>query len=134
MGRPDKRALLLDGDGSLLMSLISLVTVAQAAATNLCHFVFENGTYEANGRHLIPGSGRVDFSSFARAAGNRGSRSTDDLAVFEDAVAGVLREEGPVFIDLKVEPGPAPKCNYELMHSGELRAAFKAALAGQPGK
>ena len=108
------------------------MTVAQAAPPNLYHFVFENGTYEANGKHPIPGRGRVDFSSLARAAGYRSYRSFDDLADFEGAIEGLLREEGPVFVDLKVEPGPPPKYDYELMHSGELRAAFKAALAGQP--
>ena len=132
LGRPDKRVLLFDGDGSLLMSLNSLVTVAQAAPPNLYHFVFENGTYEANGGHSIPGRGRVDFSSIARAAGYRSCRSIDDLADFEGVIEGLLHEEGPVFVDLKVEPGSPPKYDYELMHSSELRAAFKAALAGLP--
>ena len=46
---PDRRIILLDGDGSLLMNLGCLVTNANTAPKNLVHFVFENGTYEANG-------------------------------------------------------------------------------------
>lgn len=134
LGRPDKRIFLFDGDGSLLMSLNSLVTVAQAAPPNLFHFVFENGTYEANGGHPIPGRGRVDFSRLADAAGYRICRSFDDLAEFDGTIADLLRNEGPVFVDLKVEPGAPPKYDYELMHSSELRVAFKAALAGLPHK
>src|SRR5215510_11663582 len=69
LGRPDKRVIVLDGDGSLLMSLGTLVTAAAAAPKNFFHFVLENGTYEANGGHPIPGKDRVEFSGFARAAG-----------------------------------------------------------------
>src|ERR1700681_1913920 len=69
LGRPDKRVIVLDGDGSLLMNLGSLVTVAEAAPKNFFHFVIENGTYEANGSHPIPGRGRVDFAKLAQAAG-----------------------------------------------------------------
>ena len=50
-----QRVIVLDGDGSLLMNLGSLVTIAEAAPTNFFHFVCENGTYEANGGHPIPG-------------------------------------------------------------------------------
>ena len=49
LGRPDKRVIVLQGDGSLLMNLGSLVTVAAVAPKNLVHFVAHNETYEANG-------------------------------------------------------------------------------------
>src|SRR5260370_28930218 len=55
LGRPDKRVLVLAGDGSLLMNLGSLVTIAESAPKDLIHFVFENTTYEANRWHPTPG-------------------------------------------------------------------------------
>ena len=66
LGRPDKRILVLDGDGSLLMNLGSLVSIGAAAPKNLVHFVCHNGTYEANGGHPIPNP-NVDFSGMAKA-------------------------------------------------------------------
>ena len=42
LGHPDKRVIVLDGDGSLLMNLGSLVTIAAVAPKNLVHFVCEN--------------------------------------------------------------------------------------------
>src|SRR3970282_1175732 len=45
LARPDRRVLVLDGDGSLLMQLGSLATVAGAAPRNLTHLVFKNGVY-----------------------------------------------------------------------------------------
>ncbi len=50
LGRPDRRVIVLDGDGSLLMNIGTLVTTAEAAPKNLYHFVMENGTYEAERR------------------------------------------------------------------------------------
>ena len=54
IGVPERRVWVLDGDGSLLMNLGTLVTIAEVAPENLIHFVFENGTYEANGAHPHP--------------------------------------------------------------------------------
>ena len=65
---PDRRVIVLDGDGSLLMNLGSLVTIAAAAPKNLVHFVCDNGSYEANGGHPIPNP-KVDFAGLARSAG-----------------------------------------------------------------
>ncbi len=128
LGRPDKRILVLDGDGSLLMNLGSLVSVVEAAPRNFVHFVCENGTYEANGAHPIPGRNRVSFVGFARAAGYARCHEFTDLAEFETRIAAVLREEGPVFVDLKVEPGKPSPQDYGYIHSAAARNAFKTAL------
>ena len=68
LGRPDRRIICLQGDGSLLMNLGCLVTIAAAAPKNLVHIVVQNGTYEANGSHPIPNT-EVEFAAMARAAG-----------------------------------------------------------------
>src|SRR5262249_34427948 len=49
LARPDRRVLVLDGDGSLLMQLGSLATIAGAAPRNLVHFLFKNGVYHTSG-------------------------------------------------------------------------------------
>jgi sulfopyruvate decarboxylase subunit beta len=132
LGRPDKRVLVLDGDGSLLMNLGTLVTVAEVAPRNLIHFVFENGTYEANGSHRTPAHGHVDFSGLAAAAGYRSCHTFDDLAVLANDIGAVACEPGPVFVTMKVEPGVSPKFDYDYMHGSHVRNAFKAALANAP--
>ena len=68
LGNPDRRVIVLDGDGSLLMNLGTLVTIGAAAPKNLVHFLCRNGTYEANGGHQIPQQ-HVDFAGLAQAAG-----------------------------------------------------------------
>ena len=59
IGLPDQKIIVLDGDGSLLMNLSTLTTIANAAPKNLIHFVIENGTYEANGGHPTPAQGKA---------------------------------------------------------------------------
>src|SRR4051794_3676246 len=129
LGRPDKRVLVLDGDGSLLMNLGSLVTVAEVAPRNLIHFVCQNDMYEANGGHPIPGAGRVSFAGLARAAGYRSVHEFDDLDAFGAAIDAVLKEDGPVFVVLKVVAGEAYPQDFPALHDARLRAQFVAALA-----
>lgn len=128
LARPGKRVIVLDGDGSLLMNLGTLVTIANQQPANLLHFLCENGMYEANGGHPIPGRDRVDFAAIARAAGYRRAETIETLADFEAKIPGLLREEGPIFVALKLVPGPPPPQDYAFIHGAATRAAFKAAL------
>lgn len=129
LGRPDKRVLVLDGDGSLLMNLGTLVSVANAAPPNLVHFVFQNDCYEANGSHPIPGAGIVDFAQLAQGAGFKLVRTYCDLAALEHDAAGLVAAPGPAFVALHVEQGAPSPQDYEFIHSAAARATFKRALA-----
>jgi sulfopyruvate decarboxylase subunit beta len=71
LGRPDRRIVVFDGDGSLLMNLGSLVTIANQAPKNFVHCLCENGTYETNGAVPIPRAGQIRFTDLAKTAGYR---------------------------------------------------------------
>src|SRR5260370_13831738 len=102
----------------------------EGARRNYTHFVRENGTDEANGANPIPARERLSFTGFAKAAGYARCHEFSELADFEAKIAAVLREEGPVFVDLKIVPGEPSPQDYEYIHSAAARAAFKAALRG----
>jgi sulfopyruvate decarboxylase subunit beta len=121
LGRPDRRVIVLDGDGSL-------VTIGAVAPPNLYHFVCENGTYEANGGHPIPGRDRVDFAGFARAAGYRVVFDFSDLEIFQRQIGALLGETGPVFVDLKISAGGPQERDYSRLHGPHVRQAFRDAL------
>jgi phosphonopyruvate decarboxylase len=101
LARPDRRVLVLDGDGSLLMQLGSLATIAGAAPRNLVHFLFKNGVYHTSGAQGIPGGLTVDFVTMAKGAGYRMATAIDDLAAFKQRLPEILRAEGPVFVELR---------------------------------
>lgn len=128
IGRPDRKVVVFDGDGSLLMNLGSLVTVGEVAPPNFYHFVCNNGVYEANGSHPTPGSDKVDFAALARGAGYAATEVFDDLDDLSARVPDVLAQQGPVFVDFRVERGEAYPQDYAYMHGAAHRAAFKAAL------
>jgi len=131
LGMPERKVLVLDGDGSLLMNLGSLVTIANAAPRNLYHFVFENGCYEANGSHPIPAQGRIDFAAVARGAGIHYSFAFDELAHFADEVPRILALEGPVFAALKVVPGDPSPQDYAFVNAVERVREFKRAIEAE---
>jgi len=128
LGRPDRRIIVLDGDGSLLMNLGTLVTIAEAKPRNLFHFICENGNYEANGGHPIPMQGRLSFVGLARSAGIRQCYEFSELVDFERQIGAVLLQEGPVFVDLKVERGSVAQQDFAYIHSAAVRTEFQAAL------
>jgi sulfopyruvate decarboxylase subunit beta len=128
LGRPNRRVIVLDGDGSLLMNLGSLATIADTAPKNFFHFVCENGTYEANGDHPIPGRGRLSFAGMAREAGYAATHEFSDITTFEQQIGMVLGQTGPVLIDLKLIPGAESPRDYRGLYAAERRAAFRAAV------
>jgi len=117
LAQPDRRVIVCNGDGSMLMNLGSLVSIAGAGATNLVVVVFDNGVYEVTGSQLVPGRGEVDFAAFARGAGFSSVFEFSDLDSWESEIGTVLTARGPVFVTLRViaeygipgprSPGPA---------------------------
>ncbi|MBI2846408.1 MAG: thiamine pyrophosphate-binding protein [Chloroflexi bacterium] len=102
LAQPRRRVMVLDGDGSLLMNLGSLVTIANQAPPNLIHFVFENGVYQNAGGQPIPGAGKIGFAGLASAAGYRKTYDFDDLEGFKISLDRILKADGPTFVCLKV--------------------------------
>ncbi|MEA2936573.1 MAG: hypothetical protein QOC56_77 [Alphaproteobacteria bacterium] len=127
LANPYRRVVILDGDGSLLMNLGSLVTVAAVAPRNFVHFVSQNGCYEANGGHPIPNR-QVDFAGLARAAGYAQAYDFSELASFEQQVGHVLAQAGPVFGTLHVERSRPLTYDYPMLYAADKRRALKAEL------
>lgn len=100
LGAPDRRVIVFDGDGSLLMQLGSLATIAGAAPRNLVHFLFKNGVYHTSGAQGIPGGLSVDFVTMAKGAGYRAAFAIHELDDFKRRLPEILKMEGPVFVEL----------------------------------
>jgi sulfopyruvate decarboxylase subunit beta len=69
LGLPHRKVIALDGDGSLLMNLCSLPTLARMQPKNLVHIVFDNEVYEASGSKKTATATGTDLVGIARAAG-----------------------------------------------------------------
>ncbi len=104
LSQPDTKVILFDGDGSLLMNLGSLVTIANKGPKNLVHFVMDNGVYATTGGQEVPGVGVADYADLATSAGYAHSYRFDDLEDFVTRAEEVFSQEGPVFVAAKVIP------------------------------
>lgn len=109
LAAPNRQIWVLDGDGSLVMNLGSLVTIANLAQKNLVHVVLENGVYATTGGQPVPGAGNVDFAAAALAAGFPRAYAFSDVAALERGLDHALAGDGPTFITLRVAPAPLPK-------------------------
>ncbi len=128
VGVPHEKVVVLDGDGSLLMNLGSLVTIANMAPPNLIHFVGQNGIYEVNGEFPIPNAARIDFAAMAQAAGYRHAVTLDEESDFRAQIGKILQLTGPVFVCLKIKPGQRYERDYGIIHAAGTRDRFRTAL------
>ena len=102
IARPDLRVFVLDGDGSLLMNLGSLATIALTRPANLVHIVCDTGTYETTGGQASHTAARTDLGAVGRGAGLSRVETAEELEQFERLARRALAEPGPWLIVAKV--------------------------------
>jgi len=100
LGAPDRRVIVFDGDGSLLMQLGALATIAGAAPRNFTHLLFKNGVYHTSGSQETPGGHGVDFAAMAKAAGYRSALTINTLEDFKKQLPALLHDDGPIMAQL----------------------------------
>jgi phosphonopyruvate decarboxylase len=128
LARPDRRVLVFDGDGSLLMQLGSLATIAGAAPRNLVHFVFKNAVYHTSGAQEIPGGRAVDFVVMAKGAGYRSAYAIRDLDELRRRLPALLREDGPLLVELETTLADATPMTAPGVPFGKQAEALRAKL------
>ena len=130
--QPRRKVLVIAGDGSLLMNLGALATVAAAAPRNLVCVVMDNGHYQLTGGQATATGARTDLAAVARGAGIERSRTVADEETLHETVAQALATDGPALIVAKIDgegasarPGKDPVA---------LKYRFMAALDTVPPK
>jgi thiamine pyrophosphate-dependent acetolactate synthase large subunit-like protein len=110
MAKPERRVLVLDGDGSLLMNLGSLATIADVAPANLVVIVWDNELYGTTGGQPTATAQGSDLEGTAKALGIPNAVTVRDALTFDAAVARTANEPGPWVIIAKVsESGTSTK-------------------------
>ena len=102
LGLPHRKIIALDGDGSLLMNLCSLPTMARMHPNNLLHIVFDNEVYEASGSKKTATASGTDLVGVARAAGIKNSGWANNLSDFRSAISAGMTGNELTFIGSKV--------------------------------
>jgi phosphonopyruvate decarboxylase len=128
LARPDRRVILLAGDGDLLMNLQVLATIASAPAGNFRIVVFHNGAYSSTGGQRLAGGERLSFATIARGVGlgwaleaagdDETGRRLDEL----------FAQPGPALLDVQLEDEPCPPAPAGPWSQVEERTLFMRAL------
>lgn len=104
LARPDRRIVLLNGDGDLAMNLGVLVTIAGTAPPNLRVAVFTNARYETGGGQPLPAADRISFSAIARGTGWPWSVEATNEQEAAKAIGELLSRNELGLVALHVEP------------------------------
>lgn len=127
LAQPSRRVVVLTGDGSILMNLGSLVTVAQHEVS-LKIVLIDNGLYEVTGGQSFVGSRKIDFEAIARGAGLTQVFRFNDPSDWRSHAETVLRQSGPALIWLEVEGEKGKKTPSAPRPMSEQIAKLKIAL------
>ena len=104
LAQPNRRVVLFDSEGDILMSLGMLATIAEQAPANFYHFLLDNECYATTGGQPVPNAKLVAYDVLARGAGYPRAFAFSELEEFATKLPGIMAEPGPVFVALKVLP------------------------------
>jgi thiamine pyrophosphate-dependent acetolactate synthase large subunit-like protein len=106
IAQPQRQVFALEGDGSLLMQLGVLGTIATMNPKNLAIIVWDNGAYQITGAQPTLTSKGVDLVAIAKGAGLAQSAWVTDESHFEALVDLALEGTGPLFICARTDDQP----------------------------
>jgi thiamine pyrophosphate-dependent acetolactate synthase large subunit-like protein len=129
LAQPERGVIVVNGDGCMLMSLGSLVTLANTPA-DVFLLIIDNGQYEVTGGQPTAGAGHADFAGLARGAGIKRVYAFDTVEAWRTGAAEALTGKGPVTVVLKVQGLLGQKTPRPPRPMGEQIARLRKALVG----
>ena len=127
LAQPERQVFALEGDGSLLMQLGALGTVAATGLKNLAIIVFDNGAYQITGSQPTLTSQGCDLVAVARGAGLAQASWAADESHFEQLVDQALAGNGPWFIGARTDN--MPPAGVTERDAAKIRAGFMQGIA-----
>jgi thiamine pyrophosphate-dependent acetolactate synthase large subunit-like protein len=106
LAQPERRVFALEGDGSLLMQLGCLSTIATLAPKNLCMVVMDNGIYQITGAQPTPAAAAADLVAIAIGSGLANSSWAADEEDFERLIDASFSASGPMLIGVRIDDKP----------------------------
>jgi thiamine pyrophosphate-dependent acetolactate synthase large subunit-like protein len=106
LAQPTRRIFALEGDGSLLMQMGCLSTIATLAPKNLTMIVMDNGVYQITGSQPTPAAAVADIVAIATASGLANSAWAADEEDFERLIEQSLSASAPTLIGVRIDDKP----------------------------
>ena len=106
LAQPQRRVFALEGDGSLLMQLGALSTIATLAPKNLTMVLMDNGIYQITGAQPTPAAATADIVAVAQGCGLANASWAADEDDFERLVEQSLSAATPMLIAARIDDKP----------------------------
>lgn len=106
LAQPARRVVALEGDGSLLMQLGALSTIAALRPKNLTMIVMDNGIYQITGAQPTPAANVADIVAIALGSGLANSAWAADEEDFERLVEAAMSADEPSLIAVRIDDKP----------------------------
>jgi thiamine pyrophosphate-dependent acetolactate synthase large subunit-like protein len=106
LAQPNRRVFALEGDGSLLMQLGCLSTIATLKPKNLVMILMDNGIYQITGAQPTPAAAATDLMAVAVGCGLTNSVWAADEEDFERLIDQSLTTTGPMLIGVRIDDKP----------------------------
>ena len=103
VAQPDRKVVVVEGDGGLLMHMGGLVTVGAVAPKNLTILLIQNGVHAASGGQALTNAD-LDFADLGRAVDLKHAENIDSVNAFQSALVSALEGDGPSLLALATEP------------------------------
>jgi sulfopyruvate decarboxylase subunit beta len=134
LNRPDRRVMVFDGDGNVLMNLGSIALIGALQPHNLLHIVFDNEVYGSTGNQRTI-SAQVPLEEMARSAGYRRVQRVDTTTALGSVAQEFLAQLGPSFLLVKIEPDYEERKIGRITHEPpQIAVRFKSAISNQLDK
>lgn len=121
--QPKCRVICLDGDGSILMHMGSMAIVGQSQQENLIHVVLNNGAHDSVGGQPTCAF-KIDLAGVARACGYRKVFVVAEPQEIDHAFSSLLMQNGPSFLEIRVNKGARADLGRPLSSPAESREAL----------
>lgn len=125
--RPDRRVVVLDGDGALLMRMGCLATIGYERPANLVHVLLDNEAHDSTGTQATV-THSVDLGACARACGYPSVQRIATAGELEQALLD--RAPGLRFLHVKTKPGAPADLPRPKITPREVAARLRAHLKG----
>lgn len=130
--QPQRRVVVFDGDGNILMNLGSAALIGATQPRNLVHIVFDNEAYGSTGNQRTI-SGQVALEEIARAAGYAKVQRVNTTTTLRSAATELLTQPGPSFLLIKIEPDTEERHIGRITHEPQqIAARFMEAIRQIP--
>jgi len=127
--QPERRVVVLDGDGAALMHLGSCAIIGHEAPRNLVHVLLDNGVHDSTGAQATVAPA-VDLAGVALASGYPDVRRLGSTAALTEAIR--TARSGPVFLHVRTQPRANRKLPRPTESPAEIARRFQTWMAAHP--